>query len=131
MAAYEMMKEYQIAFEFFSGCSNLVDRLPSSYFEIGDHLIRGSMDITLSVAESSLADDEDRQRVLGCAKQSVSVCGSCLDLFMSQGILELEEGGRLRELLRRVSKMLTSMMRGEALASGTPRDSPVQQAVRA
>ncbi|RYE77532.1 MAG: four helix bundle protein [Myxococcales bacterium] len=109
---HERLDVYRCSIEWTSLSHQFLQRLSRGDSELRDQLRRASLSIPLNIAEGTgKGDVPDRVRFHRIARGSALECAALADVLAIQGVISAEEHARAKELLRRISAMLTAMCR--------------------
>lgn len=110
MLAHERLDVYQVAIEFLALAAQTIEALPRGYSGVSDQLRRASLSVPLNIAEGvGKTTKTDRARFYSIARGSAMECGAVFDALGVMGLVEPKIHERGKQLLVRISSMLTKM----------------------
>lgn len=111
---HEKLNVYQKTLEFIAWVTVLLERVPKSA-AVYNQLDRASTSIPLNIAEGTgKFTAPDRCRYYDSARGSALECAACLDVLVAKGILQWDEIGAGKELLRPIVSMLVGLIKSVA-----------------
>ena len=109
---HERLDVYRCAIEWTALAHQMVRKMPRGEAELRDQLRRASLSVPLNIAEGTgKGDGAERVRFHRIARGSAMECAALVDVLRIQGVLTVEEARDAKDLLRRISAMLTAMCR--------------------
>jgi four helix bundle protein len=117
---HERLDVYWLAIEHAGACWERFSVLPTGMRHLRDQMLRASTSVALNVAEGG-GDymPDEKARFYRMALRSARECSACLDILVRVRVVEPESLVELRELLGRISAMLTRLiltMKGRAVS---------------
>ena len=114
---HERWDVYQAALELVVLISGIVEQLPRGKAYLADQLQRAGTSVPLNIAEGAGEHSaNEKARFYRMAKRSATECASILDVCKRLRILEEDQYTKGRELLLRITAMLTKMARTKTLS---------------
>lgn len=116
---HERWDVYHAALELVVLISNIIDQFPRGKAYLADQLQRAGTSVPLNIAEGAGEHSpNEKARFYRMAKRSATECASIFDVCMRLGILEEKQHMEGRELLLRITAMLSKMTRVGIASSG-------------
>ena len=110
MLAHERLDVYRVSIEFLALTAEVIEKLPRGYSAVSDQLRRAALSVPLNVAEGvGKTTKTDRARFYAMARGSAMECGAVFDALKVMGIVDEAGHDHGKELLVRITSMLTKM----------------------
>lgn len=117
---HERWDVYQAALELVVLISEVIERLPRGKAYLVDQLQRAGTSVPLNIAEGAGEHSaSEKARFYRMAKRSATECASIFDVCKRLRILDENQYTKGRELLLRITAMLTKMAQCGAISTGS------------
>lgn len=120
MFEFEKLDVYRLAIEFCKVIDTVLGSIPRNEFALIDQLKRASLSIPLNIAEGAgrWHEKEKRQFYL-ISRGSVFECVPILSILEIKGLISSKQNADLREMLSRLTQMLTKLSQSFSRARET------------